>query len=104
MFTMFCILCHTECDMEHKLSLLKLHIQIKIQLNGGGGVKVPKYLDASKLTQLAAQTALDDRMKNLTFNGTWKVFKSQVYRFGAEQLGFVKKHLKDSSIFQENKK
>lgn len=70
----------------------------------GWGVKFHKYLDAFKLTELEAQTTLDDRMKNLTFNGTWKVFKSQVYQFGAEQLGFVKKHLKDPSIFQENEK
>lgn len=50
-------------------------------MNGG---KVPKRLDASKLTQLETRTSLSDRMNNLTFDGTLEVFKDQVNQVGAE--------------------
>lgn len=57
---------------------VKLHIQIN-------GVKVPKCFDVS----------LADRINNVTFDGTWEDFKTQVNQVGDELLSFVKKHYKD---------
>ena len=34
-------------------------------------------------------------MNNISFEGTWKDFKTQVYKAGADLLGFVKKQHKD---------
>lgn len=72
---MFVFIRSTECETDHRLIPWKfrLYIQKKIRVDG---LKVPKRLDVSKLTQLEVRTSSADRIKNVFFYATGEVYKT----------------------------
>ena len=88
------VLRSAECDTDHKLVRGKFKLRIRRKI-WKSGVKVPKRINVFTLAQQDIQKAFSDTMNNISFEGTWEDFKTQVYKAGADLLGFVKKQHKD---------
>ena len=84
------VLRSAECDTDHKLVRGKFKLRIRRKVRKSG-VKVPKRINVFTLAQQDIQKAFSDTMNNISFEGTWEDFKTQVHKAGVDLLGFVKK-------------
>jgi len=86
------VLRSADCDTDHKLvrGKFKLRIRKKIRLNG---VKAPKRLNVSKLSDSIVRRQLSQRLDEANLEESWDTFKECMYTVGSEVLGHVvRKH------------